>query len=176
MIRLAVICLPLLAMACASAREPEAYDYASLPASEHVPHPQPAYSPSETITLSGDYEPPVEIVVDRNLRYWRFDRPPGLSDAELNAALDVYAQSFRTEPRTTEPHHPNWCEFGAFAVRRHEPLELWITCDNGPTFFAYQPLSRTVTETAIIVTGSIEIATADQGIAINQDNTQERSE
>jgi hypothetical protein len=151
MIRLAVICLPFLAMACASAPEPDAYDFASLPASDRVPSPIPDYRPSEIVTLSGDYDPPVEIVVDRTLRHWRFDRPPGLSDAVLNAALDTYASRSRVEPQ-----HPAWCEFGAFTVRSHEPLELWITCDDRPVFVAYQLGSQTVTDMVIIIgTGRI---------------------
>jgi hypothetical protein len=101
MIRLAVICLPFLAMACASVPEPVNID--EIPAFESVPAPLAAGS-------CGDRR------WERH-EAWQEGLPNGVTLGAINEAL------YQSEERKLG------CDEVVFAVRSHSPLEIWVMCE-----------------------------------------------
>jgi hypothetical protein len=151
MIRLAVIYLPFLAMACASADEP--VGILGLPELHQLPS---FYGPN----------------CQRGRQYWseswQRGLPPSISSDEINAAIQ-------------SPTTPNaGCNVQAFAIRQYEPPEYWLLCENGVVNLSFRPDSSEGNRAIQIVTscnpGRRDALTPNPLNVINQENTQERSD
>ena len=137
MIRLALICLPFLAMACASAPEREAIDYSEMQALEaplnwpgrdnHCGHFQSGYDESwDSFDAIG--------LADR-FPNWRSGLP-----------LEISEQTFWRE-------FVSGCQAQYFAIRSHDPLEFWLMCDGStPQISAYRTETDTFTDSRIMIT------------------------
>lgn len=151
MIRLAVLCLPFLAMACASADEPDSFS--SLPELEQLPS---FYGPN----------------CQRGRQYWSDDwqrgLPPDVSRTEIAASVRTQAA-----PNAT-------CDAQAFAVRRRHPLEYWILCADTVVHMSYRPNAFGGERGSLVISSCNSVRrdalAPDPLNAINQDNTQERSD
>lgn len=148
--RLALICLPFLAMACASADVPDSNS--SLPELQQMPS---FYGPN----------------CQHGRQYWSEDwqrgLPPGVSNEEV-------AASIRSTASNTQ------CNVQAFAVRQREPLEYWLLCEYGPMNLRYRPNASEGDRANQVVTscnpGRRDALTPNPLNVINQENTQERSD